>query len=1340
VVRWIIVMSVLGGALALALPARAQDTENERRPTRTFTPVHLEHEIRDAERGVVRSRYRISDVPSSEAPEVAARRHLQRFRADYGIHASTSDLRVVRTRETSFSRHVTFEQVVGDIPVFARSVHVSMDLDGRPTMVMSGYEPGLADFVLPNPALTPTSAASAAERHAGHPLTLVRAPRLVIYPDARPVVAYHLIARPLDDHTEWSIVVDALDGSIIEWVSTATHAHTAKRSFSGESATRHESFNVTSTAAVDVVDGIGYVFDPDPLTTAGVEYGLPYVNADDADIPELNAERFQRPLLDITRSIDGLYRLEGPYVTIVGGDVIGAAYTPPSPTVPEFFYTRGNSFFEAVNAYYHIDSSQRYAQTLGIEVHQYPVRVNPHGLGAADDSNYLPNSNAIQFGRGGIDDAEDAEVVWHEYAHALLESASPGLLSSSEGRALHEGWADYWAVSYTRELIESGAVPQRDWRKFATWDGNETWNGRYLNHMGTYPEDAPCSRGAACNIYEDGRLWATTLMEIWSELGRETTDRLNLASHAYLSPPVTMRDAAEAIIQADEDLHGGAHALVLSDIFSRRGFVDLAVPLPVIAHTPPPSTEDVGGTLPIRIDLTTHGVDVSTVRVVYSIDGATDDDVGLEELSPGQFEGRIQLGTGAGEVRYYIEVVDELTRSVRHPSAAPAQRISILYGPDSDPPTISHEAPGIVNILEWPFRVSAVITDRMGIESAWVEYVVDGEDTGEFTLSAQDSVFTGRFPDFDVEVGSVVQYRIRARDAAQAGNLAVLPGEGWLSVTITGGTLIREFDLDAATDHGVAATGVWERSEPSYGVTFAHKGRQVWGTRPNRRYPSSAGASTLTLPAVNLSAAGNPQLVFWHWFDTEHDGAATGPRPDMNARLWDGGNVKLSVNGGQSWHVAMPAEGYTATIASGYSNPLGGQPGFGGHSMGWRQVVVPLPSESQVHIRFEFGTDDGNTGPSLGYAGWYIDAISIRTAPPVDDIAPEILSTPSPNLRAGHLGTLPFVTVSATDDVGVESVRIPYEVMSASGSVVERDTVFLAMQPWDRTVFEGRMSTSTSLEPGWTIRYGVEVRDFGRNVASAPSTHRIDVVYEENRSILSGAHAYGVWERIVDRWTTSADATGDPVSSLLLTPTDLPSNAETMVLAVRHSHVFGECSGGNLKISTDSGRSWVVLEPIGGYDTVLGTDHPMREQPSFAGSHNGMRESLFDLTSFTGEQVRVRFDVAGDASHWTVVGANLRVLAEGTDLETPRRYALQTPYPNPVENSATIEYSLESQQTVLLEVYDVLGRRIHVLVWAVRPAGAHTVTYDARNLPAGSYILTMTTESGRLSRPFVRLK
>ena len=47
------------------------------------------------------------------------------------------------------------------------------------------------------------------------------------------------------------------------------------------------------------------------------------------------------------------------------------------------------------------------------------MRINQWG---ADNSFSTDKQDGIRFGKGGVDDAEDAEVILHEYGHAIQDS------------------------------------------------------------------------------------------------------------------------------------------------------------------------------------------------------------------------------------------------------------------------------------------------------------------------------------------------------------------------------------------------------------------------------------------------------------------------------------------------------------------------------------------------------------------------------------------------------------------------------------------------------------------------------------------------------------------------------------------------------------------------------------------------------------------------------------------------------------------------------------------------------------------------------------------------------
>jgi hypothetical protein len=78
----------------------------------------------------------------------------------------------------------------------------------------------------------------------------------------------------------------------------------------------------------------------------------------------------------------------------------------------------------------------------------------------------------------------------------------------------------------------------------------------------------------------------------------------------------------------------------------------------------------------------------------------------------------------------------------------------------------------------------------------------------------------------------------------------------------------------------------------------------------------------------------------------------------------------------------------------------------------------------------------------------------------------------------------------------------------------------------------------------------------------------------------------------------------------------------------------------------------------------------------------------------------------------------------------PARTSLLANYPNPFNPSTTIPFALEASADVRLTVYDMLGQRVAELADAHLPAGAHQVTWDARDaggrpVAAGVYLVRL---------------
>jgi hypothetical protein len=87
-----------------------------------------------------------------------------------------------------------------------------------------------------------------------------------------------------------------------------------------------------------------------------------------------------------------------------------------------------------------------------------------------------------------------------------------------------------------------------------------------------------------------------------------------------------------------------------------------------------------------------------------------------------------------------------------------------------------------------------------------------------------------------------------------------------------------------------------------------------------------------------------------------------------------------------------------------------------------------------------------------------------------------------------------------------------------------------------------------------------------------------------------------------------------------------------------------------------------------------------------------------------------------------------------------REYALSQNYPNPFNPSTEIKFSLSTAGYTTLRVYDVLGKEVSTLVNERLNSGAFSVTFDARNIPSGTYFYTLNVDGRQISKKMMLLK
>jgi hypothetical protein len=422
----------------------------------------------------------------------------------------------LRTARSLTGIHQWYRQTYGGHPVLG--AYYARHLDAR------GHVVAVSDGRLPVSGSLPASAAvsAASARHAA---------------GAEDTASAELVVLPGRARLSWAVystggyrsLVDAVTGVLIRRDVVVKEAGGRKDT------------------------GTGKVFDPNPVVTLQDES---LTDQKDADYAALQPAYFIRTLTHL----DGSGFLRGDFADVKG--TTGRAKEKDL----QFVYGRTDDRFEQTMAYYDITGAQEYIQSLGFDdVNNEPQNIKADQFGG-DNSFYYPKQDYIKLGKGGVDDAEDAEVTWHEYGHAIQDDQVPDFGEGHDAGSIGEGFGDYWAVSMSQPVSNGFDLPC-----VADWDSTS-----YI------PEVPHCLRRTDLDltvddqngrIHHDGQIWSRALWDVNQNLGRDEANTIILEAQFFFAPDTSFRDAALNTVDVALDLYGQAAETVVRQAFEDRGIL-----------------------------------------------------------------------------------------------------------------------------------------------------------------------------------------------------------------------------------------------------------------------------------------------------------------------------------------------------------------------------------------------------------------------------------------------------------------------------------------------------------------------------------------------------------------------------------------------------------------------------------------------------------------------------------------------------------------------------------------------------------------------------------------------
>ena len=250
---------------------------------------------------------------------------------------------------------------------------------------------------------------------------------------------------------------------------------------------------------------------------------------------------------------------------LVGGYLDGSRVRVSDSSAPRahrpdgvFEYPPSAPEFEQVMCYATLTGTLAHLDDIGVSGYDAATfEADARGY-PGDNSFFSPTTGTMTFGRGGIPDAQDRDIINHELGHALHHYAQPGYATTPSSRAVSEGLSDYLAASVA------------DDPRVGDWDADAYSPAcpPYLRRVDVarrFPDDM------TGRVHDDGLILATALWHIRGEIGAAVTDRVLMESLFFLAPDADLHSAAATFLATARLMEGDAYEAEIANTFAQWG-------------------------------------------------------------------------------------------------------------------------------------------------------------------------------------------------------------------------------------------------------------------------------------------------------------------------------------------------------------------------------------------------------------------------------------------------------------------------------------------------------------------------------------------------------------------------------------------------------------------------------------------------------------------------------------------------------------------------------------------------------------------------------------------------